>query len=160
RQTAAERDGLRDKLVDAETRQAVAETDAQLASLDKELTTLKESAKVYAAMPIKLRPIHVLHRGDVERKGDLVAPGGLSALTGLSPEFKIADPNNEGLRRAALADWIVDDKNPLTWRSIVNRIWQYHFGRGLVDTPSDFGRNGAKPTHPALLDWLAVEFRD
>src|SRR5207249_8979281 len=83
-----------------------------------------------------------------------------SLVPGLSPDFQIADPNHEGLRRAALAEWIVDDRNVLTWRSIVNRVWQYHFGRGLVDTPSDFGRNGAKPSHPALLDWLAAEFRD
>jgi hypothetical protein len=66
----------------------------------------------------------------------------------------------EGERRAALAHWISDPRNPLTWRSIVNRVWQYHFGAGLVTTPNDFGRNGAPPSHPALLDWLAIEFRD
>ncbi len=63
-------------------------------------------------------------------------------------------------RRAALAEWIASPANVLTWRSIVNRVWHYHFGRGLVDTPNDFGRNGSKPTHPELLDWLAVELRD
>jgi hypothetical protein len=67
---------------------------------------------------------------------------------------------NEGARRAALADWIASVDNVLTWRSIANRVWQFHFGRGLVDMPSDFGRNGSKPTHPTLLDWLAAEVRD
>ena len=60
----------------------------------------------------------------------------------------------------ALTAWLADNGNVLTWRSIVNRIWQYHFGRGIVDSPNDFGRMGALPTHPELLDWLAVEFRD
>src|SRR5581483_1852164 len=67
---------------------------------------------------------------------------------------------NEGARRAALAAWITDIRNPLTWRSIVNRVWEYHFGAGIVDTPNDFGRMGSKPSHPELLDWLAVWFRD
>jgi hypothetical protein len=64
------------------------------------------------------------------------------------------------MRRAALAKWLSDRKNPLSWRTIANRVWQYHFGRGLVGTANDFGRNGAQPTHPELLDWLAAEFRD
>src|SRR5262249_14265591 len=121
---------------------------------------LNESGKVYAALPRPPRPIHVLHRGDVERKGEQVQPGGLSLLRGLDPRFKLTDPMHEGRRRAALAQWIAHDDNVLTWRSIANRIWQYHFGRGIVDTPNDFGRNGSLPTHPALLDWLATEFRE
>jgi hypothetical protein len=67
---------------------------------------------------------------------------------------------DESARRAALAKWITDKNNALTWRSIVNRVWQHHFGRGLVDTANDFGRMGGKPSHPELLDWLAVTFRD
>jgi hypothetical protein len=116
--------------------------------------------KFYAVLPVKPRPIHLLHRGDVEQKGELVSPGALSLVKSLNPVFDLKNLDDEGARRVALAEWVVDDRNPLTWRSIVNRIWQYHFGRGLVDTPNDFGRNGALPTHPELLDWLAVEFRD
>ncbi|HEY1861885.1 MAG TPA: DUF1553 domain-containing protein, partial [Gemmataceae bacterium] len=62
--------------------------------------------------------------------------------------------------RSALANWIANPQNPLTWRSIANRVWHYHFGKGIVDTPNDFGWNGARPTHPELLDWLAVYVRD
>jgi hypothetical protein len=74
--------------------------------------------------------------------------------------FTLPKDAPEGARRAALAHWITDPQNPLTWRSVVNRVWQYHFGAGLVTTPNDFGRNGAAPSHPELLDWLAAEFRD
>jgi Protein of unknown function (DUF1553) len=66
----------------------------------------------------------------------------------------------EGERRAALARWIGSPDNPLTWRSAVNRVWQYHFGRGLVETTNDFGKNGGLPSHPELLDWLACDLRE
>src|SRR5437899_9145804 len=104
------------------------------------------------------RPIYVLKRGDVSKPADLVSPGALSLMPELSPQLRLADPNDEGSRRAALAKWITDPSNVLTWRSIVNRVWHYHFGRGIVDTPNDFGRMGARPSHPELLDWLAVSF--
>src|SRR5262249_11200924 len=89
-----------------------------------------------------------------------VMPGGLACVPGPSPDFALERPDDEGARRAALAAWVADARNPLTWRSAVNRAWHYHFGRGIVDTPGDFGRNGSLPSHPELLDWLAVEFRD
>ena len=108
----------------------------------------------------KPRPIFLLARGQVTQPGKEMIAGTLSALTFAPARFSIAPDAPEGARRAALACWITDPKNPLTWRSIVNRVWQYHFGRGLVETPNDFGRNGALPTHPELLDWLATDFSD
>jgi hypothetical protein len=107
------------------------------------------------------RPIHLLRRGDVKTPDKEVVPAAVRAvsdLSGLPSSFISA--GSESTRRAALAEWIADPNNPLTWRSIVNRVWQYHFGRGLVDTPNDFGRMGAQPSHPELLDWLALTFRD
>ncbi|MFO0800436.1 MAG: DUF1553 domain-containing protein [Gemmataceae bacterium] len=106
------------------------------------------------------RPIHLLPRGDVTKPGREVQPGPLSQLPGLPASFDLPVIHREGDRRAALARWITDAKNPLVWRSAANRVWQYHFGRGLVETPNDFGRMGALPTHPELLDWLAAELRD
>src|SRR4030095_3583177 len=108
----------------------------------------------------KPRPIHLLLRGNVQKPGKEVGPGALSALTHLPPIFPTEPNQPEGQRRAALAKWLTHRDNPLTWRSIVNRVWLYHFGRGLVDTPNDFGYMGVMPTHPELLDWLACEFRD
>jgi mono/diheme cytochrome c family protein len=106
------------------------------------------------------RPIFLLARGDVNKPGEPVEPGALSAVPGLAARFSLPADAPEGERRAALARWITDPRNPLTWRSIVNRVWQYHFGRGLVDSPNDFGRMGQLPSHPELLDWLAAEFRE
>ena len=106
------------------------------------------------------RPIHLLKRGSVEKPGNEVGPGTLGLVNALPSRFALATTENESARRAALARWLASPDNPLTWRSIVNRIWQEHFGRGLVDTPNDFGHMGARPTHPELLEWLAVEFRD
>jgi hypothetical protein len=106
------------------------------------------------------RPIHVLRRGDVRQPGELVSPAALSCVPGLPGEMHVGDPGDEAARRAALARWIADPRNVLTWRCAVNRVWHHHFGRGLADTPSDLGRMGGAPSHADLLDWLAVEFRD
>ncbi len=106
------------------------------------------------------RPIHVLRRGNVLTPIKPATPGALSCVEGVESRFTIRDHQSEGERRAALGRWVSDRDNVLTWRSIVNRVWHYHFGRGIVATPSDFGRNGSPPTHPQLLDWLAVTFRE
>jgi hypothetical protein len=106
------------------------------------------------------RPIHVLPRGDVTRPGKEVGPGAIAAVPGLPARFTLPPNHTEGDRRAALARWLTDPGNPLVWRSIANRVWLYHFGHGIVDTPNDFGRMGQPPSHPELLDWLAVALRE
>jgi hypothetical protein len=110
--------------------------------------------------PRGCRPVHLLRRGDIKNPGPVASPGALSCVAGLESRFSLLHPENEGERRAALAHWLTNPNNVLTWRSIVNRVWHYHFGRGIVATPNDFGRMGAAPTHPELLDWLAATFRE
>ena len=102
----------------------------------------------------KPRPVHFLHRGNEDAPRQELSPGTIGV------RFDLPKDHHEAARRAALAEWIVDDDNALTWRSIVNRVWHYHFGRGIVETPNDFGHMGAAPTNPELLDWLAADFRD
>jgi hypothetical protein len=94
----------------------------------------------------------VLERGELSNLGEEVQPG--------FPIVVAPSPQALPPRRADLANWIASRENPLTARVLVNRVWQHHFGRGLVPTPSDFGIRGQRPTHPELLDWLAVEFMD
>ena len=118
-----------------------------------------EGAMQARALP-EPKVVNILHRGDFDKPRAVAEPGALSALTHLPARFVLKNPKDESERRAALADWIAHPENPLTWRSIVNRVWHYHFGRGLCDTPSDFGKMGGEPSHPELLDWLAVWFRD
>ena len=102
---------------------------------------------------------HLLVRGVANRPGPAIAPGIPAVLTEKQPAFLPASPFTSQ-RRLSLANWIASKDNPLTARVIVNRVWQFHFGEGLVRTPSDFGRNGEKPTHPELLDFLAQRFID
>ncbi len=104
--------------------------------------------------------VHVLARGDFHKPEAVAESGALAALDALPGRFPLANPADEGSRRAALADWIADDRNPLTWRAVVNRTWQDHLGRGLCDSPGDLGRMGGVPSHPELLDWLSARFRD
>ncbi|MBO0697427.1 MAG: PSD1 domain-containing protein [Zavarzinella sp.] len=141
-----------------------------LTRLDTEIAALPKPQQIYAATtdfetignfkpPKGPRPVHMLKRGDVTKPGPEAKPGALSCVEGPAP-FAVSDPTQGGLRRAALAKWLTDRENGLVWRSIANRVWHYHFGRGIVNTPNDFGRMGAAPTHPELLDWLAAWFRD
>ena len=147
-------------------------------TLETRLKPLSIVPQVYAGKFMQPEPTYRLYRGDPMQKREPVNPGGLSALHAVleagAPERRLparrlpsasafhaklelpADtPERE--RRLALARWIADSRNPLTARVLMNRLWHYHFGHGLVSTPSDFGRMGAKPTHPELLDWLANE---
>jgi hypothetical protein len=116
---------------------------------------------VFGAVPLpKPRPVHLLARGDVKQPGELMSAGALEFFSGGTSSFVLSNPDDEGARRAALAKWITRPDNLLTRRSIVNRVWQYHFGRGIVDTPNDFGHMGSPPMHPELLDFLAYWFQD
>jgi mono/diheme cytochrome c family protein len=143
---------------------------------DEEMKKLPAPAQVYAAAKKadvllavskgtpttigKPKTVQVLKRGEFDKPMKEAVSGALSAIQALPARFEKAHTSDEAARRAALADWLADEKNPLTWRSIANRVWHYHFGRGLCDTPNDFGRMGGTPSHPELLDWLACELRD
>ena len=103
-------------------------------------------------------PVHILHRGEHRNPGPPVAPGAPSVLSvGLEP-YQLQPLDWSSGRRLALAKWLVQPNHPLTASVLVNRIWQHHFGRGIVADAGNFGRTGTPPTHPKLLDWLAVEF--
>ena len=169
-----EREQLIAKAVSPEDQNAPAEIERDLAVVKAELEKMPPPSMAYVAAVHhgggnfsgtgskggRPRPIFVLNRGSTEKPGKEVGPGAVGCLPGLPSRFELPPNHTEGERRAALAQWLTRNDNPLTWRSVVNRVWQYHFGRGLVETPNDFGRMGALPTHPELLDWLAVDFRD
>ena len=160
----AERAALLEKTRDPTTAAALEAVRADLAAVEAEKKSLPPLSQVYAATAQKRggrpRPIHVLTRGQVTTPAHEVGPGALTLIGGLAARFDLPADHAEGDRRAALAHWLVDPRNPLPWRSIVNRVWQHHFGRGIVATAGDFGRMGAQPSHPELLDWLAARFRD
>lgn len=125
----------------------------QLASWRLEAQQLELGRMAYIGRFERPPETHRLHRGEPLQPREVVPPETLTAFG----QLPLHGAATERERRAALADWITNPANPLTSRVIVNRLWQHHFGRGLVRTSSDFGRNGAVPSHPELLDWLAAE---
>ena len=112
--------------------------------------------KVYAGTFAEPKePTYRLNRGDPMQRREQMSPGAIAAV---GKPLALDSNAPEASRRLALARWIADEQNPLTARVMVNRIWHYHFGQGLMRNPSDFGFNGGRPSHPELLDWLATEF--
>ena len=130
------------------------------AETQRRLKEIPELPRIYAARPYEIAPSFVLERGSATRQKDPVLPGSLTALTHRPAEFGLSAESPDAERRRALAAWITDPGNPLTARVVVNRVWYLHFGKGIVNTPSDFGVMGDRPSHPELLDWLAVSFME
>lgn len=169
-----ERDELLARCTLADERERLDQLSGELKQVNDELSKLPPVQRAYVAAVHtgsgtftgtganggRPRPIHLLKRGSVLTPAEEVGPGTLGVVPELPSRFELPPDHAEGERRAALAKWLSDSRNPLTWRAIVNRVWQQHFGRGLVETPNDFGHMGTKPSHPELLDWLACEFRD
>ncbi len=168
----AKKKSLLSELRTSEWLERCAELKQQIADASNELKQLPVGQMVYAAAtefkPIgnfkptmgKPRSVRLLHRGNVTQPLEEVLPGVIPLDASSDWHLPLEADHHEADRRAALAEWLVDRDNPLTWRSVVNRIWQYHFGQPIVKSPNDFGRMGQPPSHPELLDWLACEFRD
>ncbi|NQV28372.1 MAG: DUF1553 domain-containing protein [Rhodopirellula sp.] len=135
--------------------EVIAQLEQKQKSLETQLLDLGDPPSFYGIVSETPPEVHILTRGDPESPGKTVSPGTLGfGRSGSS--FGEADMP-DGQRRLALARWITSPDNPLTRRVIVNRLWHWHFGKGIVHTPSDFGFGGGKPSHPELLDWLADE---
>ncbi len=154
------------------TDERVGEINDRVGKLNKELSKIPKGSMVYAAaarfqgggrfIPTGGRPreIHLLNRGDMKSPRERMSPGGPPLWEGTQEVFLSGETWDEGKARARLAEYLTDRENPLVWRSMANRIWQWTFGRGLVSSANDFGRMGQTPSHPALLDWLAAKLRD
>jgi mono/diheme cytochrome c family protein len=132
-----------------------AAADVRRQQLLARIAALSDTFKSYVGAFSQPEPTHLLVRGDPTKQGEIVAPASISAIR---VKLAVDASTPEARRRQALAEWIAQPDNPLPARVMVNRIWHYHFGRGVVATPSDFGFNGDRPSHPDLLDWLAAEF--
>ena len=123
---------------------------------DKDIAEKKDVMALIETKP-EVPATHVLMRGLAANPGEQVEPAVPVVLTRKPLPFPKAT-GSTSLRRRTYAEWIVSPQNPLTWRVMVNRVWQHHFGAGIVASPSNFGISGMKPTHPELLDWLAAQF--
>jgi mono/diheme cytochrome c family protein len=146
-------------ILTAEDREKVSQIDAKIKELDKQRPKPYPTARAIKEDSREAMPSYFLYRGSPDARGSLMGPGTLSVAT--KGEYTFPQPPENvqsSWRRHGLADWIASADNPLTARVMVNRIWQQHFGEGIVRTPSNFGKTGERPSHPELLDWLATEF--
>jgi len=137
-------------------RRRYAELKAEVTRLTSGLALYRDR-QAYSVTPQAAPVMHRLVRGNVEQPAEPIAASGIACLTTSGPEFGLPPDASDKDRRARLAEWIGSEKNPLFARTIVNRLWQHHFGRGLVETPSDLGFSGGRASHPELLDYLARE---
>ncbi|MCA8989285.1 MAG: DUF1553 domain-containing protein, partial [Planctomycetaceae bacterium] len=138
----------------ADQQQRLAELEQEDAQLNAQIRDLS-TQKVYAISPRPPGSTHVLLRGNPGTPAEEVRAGGIASLSEVPADFGLPAEASDADRRKALAEWIANEHNPLFARVIVNRLWHYHFGAGIVRTPNDFGFNGSRPTHPELLDFLA-----
>jgi len=141
--------------------QRYATATGRVAKIRSELDQVRFEGVAHVVVPQQPPVYHVLARGDIHQPGDVAVPKGLAAIVrsaGLKDNFGLSPDAPEAMRRQALAIWLSDPRHPLTSRVMVNRVWHYHFGTGIVDTPSDFGYAGGLPSHPELLDHLAATF--
>jgi mono/diheme cytochrome c family protein len=136
------------------------ELQSELAEVNRQIAAVSPLPSVWIGNRAAAEgPFHLFLGGSPQRPGEKVQPSSLSAFGAVVPSYQLCDEADESKRRQALADWIVHTDNPLTPRVLANRVWHYHFGTGIVDTPSDFGYMGGQPTHPQLLDWLAAQLQ-
>ncbi|MHB0959024.1 MAG: DUF1553 domain-containing protein [Pirellulaceae bacterium] len=158
--TAHRRKRLMEHAITQQERQQLAEITAELAAIDRQLAEIPPLPTWWVG---ELRagegPFHIFIGGSPDKPGETVVPASPTALAAVIAGYELPGDAPESQRRQRLADWLVSSDNPLTPRVLANRIWHYHFGVGIVDTPSDFGYMGGKPTHPELLDWLARQLQ-
>jgi mono/diheme cytochrome c family protein len=149
------------RLMPADVKATHAQLKAEIRALEDTRPPRLPSARAIGERARTPEPSYFLHRGSPDAAGSVMAPGVLSAASVTEWPFPPPPPAaRSSWRRRGFAEWLVHRDNPLTARVMVNRLWQHHFGEGIVRTPSNFGKMGEPPSHPALLDWLALEFMD
>lgn len=147
--------------VTPEANKQLSQINADIAKVDRELAAIPPLPSWWVGNHKQVDgPFHIFVGGNPQRNGDKVVPASMSTLSNVTKGYQLDEKAPQGTRRLALARWMVSKENPLTPRVLANRLWHYHFGTGIVSTPSDFGYMGTRPTHPELLDWLAVQIQE
>ncbi|MAX40035.1 MAG: hypothetical protein CME33_26125 [Gimesia sp.] len=146
--------------VTVEERSQLNEFNKQIRHVDQQLAAIPDPPSWWVGNHSQVNgPFHIFVGGNPQRKGETVVPASLTTLNNVTAGYQLKADSPQGQRRLELARWIVSQDNPLTPRVLANRLWYYHFGTGIVSTPSDFGYMGTKPSHPELLDWLALQIQ-